>query len=84
MHGSFQSAARNYQAQHRKLKVRTSNAFHDRFIILDDDEYYHFGASFMDAGNKGFMFSRIEEPSVLSTLETEISRAWGTGTRFIE
>lgn len=83
MHGSFETAATNYSAQYRLLEVRTSNVFHDRFLILDDEEYYHFGASFMDAGNKGFMFARIEEPSVISALNNEIERAWSSATSFI-
>jgi len=59
------------------LSLRTSSAFHDRFLVIDETDFYHFGASFKDAGNRGFMFSRIEEPSVIDVLRTSITKEWG-------
>jgi hypothetical protein len=50
------------------LSIRTSNAFHDRFLIIDDDQFYHFGASLKDLGSRGSMFSRIEEPTIITSL----------------
>jgi galactokinase/mevalonate kinase-like predicted kinase len=58
------------------LSVRTSNAFHDRFLIIDDSDYYHFGASLKDAGTRGFMFSRIEEPPVIDMLRRSFEEEW--------
>lgn len=58
------------------LSVRTSNAFHDRFLIIDDGDYYHFGASLKDAGSRGFMFSRIEEPLVIEMLRKSFEEEW--------
>lgn len=34
-----------FNKQYGKLNIRTSNSFHDRFIIIDDNDFYHFGAS---------------------------------------
>jgi hypothetical protein len=56
--------------------VGTSNAFHDRFLIIDDSDYYHFGASLKDAGTRGFMFSRIEEPPVIDMLRRSFEEEW--------
>ncbi len=33
---------------------------HDRFLILDDSEIYHIGASLKDLGKKWFAFSKLE------------------------
>jgi hypothetical protein len=37
---------------------------HDRFIIIDEEEVYHFGASLKDLGKKWFAFSKLEKDSV--------------------
>ncbi len=37
---------------------------HDRFLILDQTEVYHFGASLKDLGKKWFAFSKLEASSV--------------------
>ncbi len=34
---------------------------HDRFLILDDNEIFHIGASLKDLGKKWFAFSKIEQ-----------------------
>ncbi len=63
------------------LELRTTSSFHDRFIVIDDTEYYHFGASIKDAAKKSvFMFSRIEEPVVLAALKAEIAKQWGAAS----
>ena len=51
----------------------------DRFVIVDDREFYHFGASIKDLGHRGFMFSRIEEPDVVSALRTKLVQEWASG-----
>jgi len=45
--------------QYPPVEVRTSDRFHDRFLILDDT-VYHLGASLKDLGKKLFAFSRME------------------------
>lgn len=67
--------ARAFQTQHGGLAIRTTKAFHDRFLIIDDKDHYHFGASFKDLGGRGFMFSRIEEDAVVKALKKEWTRA---------
>ena len=44
---------------------------HDRFIIIDDNDLYHFGASLKDLGKKWFAFSKmdIEAVEMLARLE---------------
>jgi len=41
---------------------------HDRFLIVDNSEVYHLGASLKDLGKKWFAFSKMEVSSVGSLL----------------
>jgi len=66
-----------YNSDREGLEIRTSDAFHDRFIIIDEQHYYHFGASIKDAGRtRGFMFSRIEEPEVIQIIRDQWESNW--------
>ncbi|MEW6774551.1 MAG: ORF6N domain-containing protein [Bacteroidota bacterium] len=44
------------------------NASHDRFLIIDNTDVYHIGASLKDLGKKWFAFSKMDKES-LSILE---------------
>ena len=57
-----------YNKQYTNIKVRISNKYHDRFIILDNKVLYHSGASFKDLGKKCFAISRIENEKILRDL----------------
>jgi hypothetical protein len=65
------------------LSIRFSNAFHDRFVIIDTTDYYHFGASLKDMGSKGFMFSLIEEDVLKDALRREFEKEWKAATVFV-
>ncbi len=49
-----------YNAQYKNLTLKTSKNFHDRFIIIDQTQAYHIGASLKDLGKKIFAFSQID------------------------
>ena len=51
---------KKYNSQYSNLEIKTSNKFHDRFLIIDNKEAYHVGASFKDLGNKIFGFNQID------------------------
>ncbi len=51
---------KKYNAQHKPITIKTFKESHDRFLILDGKEVYHFGASLKDLGKKWFAFSRFE------------------------
>ncbi len=59
---------KKYNAQHKPIAIKTFTESHDRFMILDEKEVYHFGASLKDLGKKWFAFSRFEM-EVLGMLE---------------
>ena len=46
-------------------------------------DFYHFGASIKDLGTRGFMFSKIEEPTVINALNQQWSKEWDAGTLVI-
>ena len=50
------------------LKVDKINQFHDRFIILDNKEMYHLGASIKDLGRKCFGINKIEDINIIKQL----------------
>ena len=47
------------------LKIEKTNKFHDRFIILDEKEMYHLGASIKDLGKKCFGINKIEDIEII-------------------
>ncbi len=46
--------------QYGKFQIHSLTKSHDRFIIIDQKELYHLGASLKDLGNKWFAFSKID------------------------
>ena len=50
------------------LKLTKTNKFHDRFIIIDNRELYHLGASIKDLGKKCFGINRIEDMEIIEKL----------------
>lgn len=50
--------------QYGNFAVKPFTQSHDRFLIIDDKEVYHLGASLKDLGKKWFAFSKLETKSV--------------------
>ena len=50
-----------FNKQYPTLEIKHTTAMHDRFLILDNAEIYHIGASIKDLGKKCFAFTRLEE-----------------------
>lgn len=73
---ALNTSAKAFNKQYGKLSIRSSTAFHDRFVFVDDTDFYHFGASIKDAGHRGFMFSRIEEPLIIKSLQSNWIQEW--------
>lgn len=49
-----------YNSQYAPIEVKSFSDAHDRFMIIDDAELYHIGASLKDLGKKWFAFSRMD------------------------
>ena len=50
------------------LKIAKTNKFHDRFIVLDNKEMYHLGASIKDLGKKCFGINKIEDIEIIKKI----------------
>ena len=50
------------------LKVAKTNKFHDRFIVIDNGEMYHLGASIKDLGKKCFGINKIEDIEIVQKI----------------
>lgn len=50
------------------LKVAKTNKFHDRFIVIDNEEMYHLGASIKDLGKKCFGINKIEDKQIIGKI----------------
>lgn len=49
-----------HNKQYPKIEIKQFTKAHDRFIIIDKETVYHFGASLKDLGKKWFAFSKME------------------------
>lgn len=49
-----------YNSQYPPIEIELFTEAHDRFLIIDDTELYHIGASLKDLGKKWFAFSRMD------------------------
>lgn len=75
--------SRDFLRQYKGLEIRSSKAFHDRFIVIDTKDFYHFGASLEHLGNKTFLFSKLEEPQVVAALQKQWTLAWGQAAKIL-
>ncbi len=49
-----------YNSQYPPIEIEFFSDAHDRFLIIDDTDLYHIGASLKDLGKKWFAFSRMD------------------------
>ena len=56
-----------HNGQYRPVDVRTCKFSHDRFLIVDETDVYHIGASLKDLGKKMFAFSKLDIPATVIT-----------------
>lgn len=52
---------KKYNLQYPPINIKEFKDSHDRFLIIDNKEVYHFGASLKDLGKKWFAFSKFEK-----------------------
>ena len=57
-----------FNQEYPVLKVAKTNKFHDRFIVIDNNEMYHLGASIKDLGKKCFGINRIEDMNIIEKI----------------
>ena len=57
-----------FNKEYPVLKVAKTNKFHDRFIVIDNKEMYHLGASIKDLGKKCFAINKIEDIEIIGKI----------------
>ena len=62
-------AIEKFNKQNPMLSVKAVGTFHDRFMILDGKELYHFGASLKDLGRKYCAVTKMDAMFIPSILE---------------
>jgi len=62
-----------FNKEYPTLKVAKTNKFHDRFIVIDNKEMYHLGASIKDLGKKCFGINKIEDLDIMNKIILEIN-----------
>ena len=53
-----------FNEQYPTLEAKILKNSHDRFLIIDETELYHIGASLKDVGKKWFAFSKMDSESL--------------------
>ena len=56
-----------HNSQYPPIDIRTYRDSHDRFLIVDETDVYHIGASLKDLGKKMFAFSKRDIPAAVIT-----------------
>ncbi len=51
-----------HNAQYSPINIHNHTTSHDRFLIIDNTDVYHIGASLKDLGKKLFAFSKLNIP----------------------
>lgn len=57
---TLETDIKKYREQYGAIEINIFKKSHDRFIIIDEKEVYHIGASLKDLGKKRFAFSKID------------------------
>ncbi len=53
-----------FNSQYQPVEVKIFKNSHDRFMIIDNKDVYHFGASLKDLGKKWFAFSKFDKGAI--------------------
>jgi len=56
----LETDVQKFNEQYPPIELKEFSVAHDRFIIIDETDLYHFGASLKDLGKKWFAFSKID------------------------
>ena len=58
-----------FNKQYPTLKLSKTSIFHDRFIVIDNKNLYHIGASLKDLGKKCFGINKIEDINFIKNVK---------------
>jgi hypothetical protein len=52
---------KKFNSQYQEIEIKETSKFHDRFLVIDKKDIFHFGASLKDLGEKCFAFSKFDK-----------------------
>jgi hypothetical protein len=55
---------KKFNSQYLPIEIKELNLSHDRFLIIDGQDIYHFGASLKDLGKKWFACSKFDNQAL--------------------
>ena len=61
-------AIKSFVIQYGEVSILNDDTFHDRFMIIDNEEAYSLGASLNYAGKKTFAVLKIEDKEIINSL----------------
>lgn len=62
----------DFNNQYGMCSAYINDRFHDRFLIIDDIEIYHLGASLNYAGKKVFAVTKMEDREIIESIKKEL------------
>jgi hypothetical protein len=64
-----------HNGQYPAIEIKIFKNAHDRFLIIDNSDVYHIGASIKDLGKKWFAFTKIEgfASEIINKLKREVN-----------
>ena len=68
----YASDVKDFKKDRKDLEIkfiRTNNAVHDRFIIIDGEKFYHCGSSSKDAGKRIAVIHEITDKQIVKTIK---------------
>lgn len=66
--GPNDANVKKFNAQYPTLEVKTTDTFHDRFLVLDAVEGCHAGAALKDADKKRFGIRKTQDAHLIGTI----------------
>ena len=61
-----------FNSQYPKLEIKYTDKFHDRFLIIDEKQIFHIGASIKDAGKKCFGITLIKYEAIIKDILSKL------------
>jgi hypothetical protein len=63
-----------HNQQYDAITIKELKTAHDRFLIIDNTQLYHIGASLKDLGNKWFAFSKMDDETnkILNLINSQL------------
>lgn len=68
----YASDVKDFKKDRKDLEIkfiRTNNAVHDRFIIVDGEKFYHCGSSSKDAGKRIAVIHEVTDKQIVKTIK---------------